>query len=134
MTVTGAGGLNLTPAPDLHEQHECGDGDGELHAIAGDANHSGSNDSKTFAIDKAASTTTVTLPASPFTYTGAAHDAGAVTVTGAGGLSLTPAAVYTNNVNAGTATASSPSRATRTTAAAATRELRDRQGDVDDRR
>jgi hypothetical protein len=42
----------------------------------------------------------------PFVYTGSAQTPATVSVTGAGGLSLTPTAVYTNNTNAGTATAS----------------------------
>jgi hypothetical protein len=50
--------------------------------------------------------TTVTIVGGLFTYTGAAQTPATVTVTGAGGLSLTPTAGYTNNVNAGRATAS----------------------------
>ena len=41
-----------------------------------------------------------------FFYTGLAQTPATVSVTGVGGLSLTPAASYFNNVNAGTATAS----------------------------
>src|SRR5205807_10631563 len=54
---------------------------------------------------QASSTTTVSCPAS-VPYTGAAQTPCTVSVTGAGGLSLTPTATYTNNTNAGTATAS----------------------------
>jgi hypothetical protein len=61
-------------------------------------------------IDKASSTTTVTCGAGPFTYTGSAIEPCTYTVTGAGGLSIpstaVPAAGYSNNVNAGTASAS----------------------------
>src|SRR4029450_8133528 len=57
-------------------------------------------------IAQAASVTTVTINGGPFAYTGAAQTPATVTVTGAGGLSLTPAADYANNTNAGTATAS----------------------------
>jgi hypothetical protein len=74
--------------------------------FAGDANHLGSTDSKTFAIGKATSTTTVTCGAGPFTYNGSAQTPCSVSVTGAGGLNLTPAPSYENNVGAGTATAS----------------------------
>ncbi|MDE3068888.1 MAG: Ig-like domain repeat protein [Verrucomicrobiota bacterium] len=58
------------------------------------------------AIAPAPSTTVVTINGGPFTYTGAAITPATVTVTGAGGLSLTPNPVYANNLNAGTATAS----------------------------
>src|SRR5437660_7911348 len=74
------------------------------YTYAGDANHEGSSDSKNFEITKAATTTTVTCPASA-TYTGTALTPCSVTVTGAN-LSLTAGANYTNNTNAGTATAS----------------------------
>jgi MBG domain (YGX type) len=57
-------------------------------------------------IYKAPSTTTVTIPGGPFTYTGLPQTPATVRVTGAGGLNLTPAAVYADNLNAGTATAS----------------------------
>ena len=57
-------------------------------------------------IGKAASTTVVTITGGPFTYTGAAQTPATVSVTGAGGLTLTPDPVYANNTNAGTATAS----------------------------
>ncbi|MBS4072748.1 MAG: hypothetical protein KGZ90_15560, partial [Algoriphagus sp.] len=57
-------------------------------------------------IDKAPTVTTVTINGGPFTYTGSEIEPATVTVTGAGGLNLTPAASYANNINAGTATAS----------------------------
>ncbi|MBS4072070.1 MAG: T9SS type A sorting domain-containing protein, partial [Algoriphagus sp.] len=57
-------------------------------------------------INKAPTVTTVTINGGPFTYTGSAITPATVTVTGAGGLNLTPAASYANNINAGTATAS----------------------------
>ena len=47
----------------------------------------------------------MTCPAS-VTYDGSAQTPCSVAVTGAGGLSLTPAPNYTHNTNAGTATAS----------------------------
>src|SRR6185437_4337473 len=65
-----------------------------------------SSDSKNFTIDKAPSVTIVTITGAPFTYTGSPITPATVTVTGAGGLSLTPTADYANNTNAGTATAS----------------------------
>jgi hypothetical protein len=48
----------------------------------------------------------VTCTAGPFVYTGSAYTPCSVSVTGAGGLSDTPAPVYANNVGAGTATRS----------------------------
>jgi hypothetical protein len=74
-------------------------------SFAGDANHDGSSDSKNFTIEKAASVTTVTCPASVI-YNGAAQTPCSATVTGAGGLSLTPTPTYANNTNVGTASAS----------------------------
>ena len=50
--------------------------------------------------------TTVTIVGGPFVYTGAALTPAVVMVTGVGGLSLTPTASYTNDVNPGLATAS----------------------------
>jgi len=58
------------------------------------------------AIGTAPSVTTVTCAAGPFTYNGAAQTPCSATVTGAGGLSLTPTPDYANNTDAGTATAS----------------------------
>ena len=58
----------------------------------------------TFAITPAASSTVVTCPTS-VGYDGTAQEPCTVLVTGAGGLSLTPDPIYTDNLNAGTATA-----------------------------
>jgi len=57
-------------------------------------------------IAKAASVTTVTCGAGPFTYNGSAHTPCSAAVTGPGGLSESLTVNYTDNVNAGTATAS----------------------------
>ena len=105
VTVTGAGGLNLTPAPSYDDNTNAGTATAS-YTFAGDANHTGSSDSETFTIDKASSTTTVTCPAGPFQYSGVDQHPASVTVTGAGGLSLTPAPSYDDNIDAGTATAS----------------------------
>ena len=104
VSVTGAGGLNLTPAATYVNNTNVGTATAS-YAYAGDANHEASNDSADFTIDPAASTTVVTCPAN-VTYTGSAQTPCTVSVTGAGGLNLTPAATYVNNINAGTATAS----------------------------
>ena len=84
VAVTGAGGLSLTPAPTYANNTDAGTATAS-YTYAGDANHSGSSDSKNFTIDKASSTTVVTIVGGPFTYTGLRADAGTVTVTGAGG-------------------------------------------------
>ncbi|PYV17386.1 MAG: hypothetical protein DMG21_08510, partial [Acidobacteria bacterium] len=69
-------------------------------------NYNNSNGAVTDSIAKASSTTTVTCPASAVTYTGSALTPCTATVTGAGGLSLTPTPSYENNLNVGTGTAS----------------------------
>ena len=104
-SVTGAGGLSLTPTVTHSNNTDAGTASAS-YAFTGDANHTGSTDSKNFTISKAPSTTVVTIVGGPFTYTGAAITPATVAVTSVGGLSLTPTATYTNNVNAGTATAS----------------------------
>src|SRR6185503_9054198 len=74
---------------------------------AGDSNHEGSSGNSSFSISKASSTTVVTCPASPQTYTGAAITPCTAHVTGVGGLDeeVTPVN-YSDNVNVGTAGAS----------------------------
>jgi hypothetical protein len=74
-------------------------------SYAGDANHTISNDSATFAIEKASSAAAVTCPAST-TYTGSAQTPCEGKATGAGGLNQTLTVSYTDNTNAGTAQAS----------------------------
>ena len=74
VSVTGAGGLSLSPTPIYTLNTDVGTATAELH-LPGDANHSGSTDSATFDITAAASTTVVTCPAS-VEYDGS--DAGAV--------------------------------------------------------
>ncbi|WP_143244262.1 MBG domain-containing protein, partial [Algoriphagus ratkowskyi] len=105
VSVTGAGGLSLTPAPLYVNNTNAGTATASF-TYAESANHFASSDSKDFTIGKAASVTVVTVPAGPYTYTGSAQTPASVSVTGAGGLNLTPAVDYANNVNAGTATAS----------------------------
>ena len=75
------------------------------YTFAGDANHSGSSDSETFTIGKAASTTAGEL-SGWCDVDGSAADALLGSVTGAGGSELDSDPVYSNNTNAGTATAS----------------------------
>ena len=105
VAVTGAGGLSLTPTADYTNNTNAGTATAS-YTYAGDDNYLSSSDSEDFTIGKAATTTVVTINGGSFAYTGLAQTPATVAVTGAGGLSLTPTAVYTNNTNAGTATAS----------------------------
>ena len=103
VSVTDAGGLNLTPAPVYADNTNAGTASAS-YTYTGDANHTGSADSKTFTIDKAPSSTTINCPTN-VTYTGTALTPCSATATGAGGLSVSVPVVYGNNTNAGTATA-----------------------------
>ena len=104
VAVTGVGGLNLTPVPLYANNLNAGTASAS-YTFTGDANHTGSSDSKNFTIGPASSTTVVGCPLS-VDYTGAALTPCAAAVSGVGGLSLvgTPIA-YTNNVAKGQATA-----------------------------
>jgi hypothetical protein len=102
VSVTGAN-LSLTPPPVYADNVNVGTASAS-YTYTGDANHTGSNGSATFEIGKATSTVTVTCPASE-TYTGLEIKPCTttyLTTDGSNGL-LTP--TYSNNVNAGTATA-----------------------------
>src|SRR2546422_849123 len=94
-TVTGAGGLSLAPTPSYSGNTNAGTATAS-YTFSGDANHTGSSDSKTFTIGQASSTTVVSFEAGPYTYRGSAFTA-TVAVTGAGGLSLTPAPSYSGD-------------------------------------
>src|SRR5439155_742031 len=97
VSVTGAGGLSLTPLPSytcvtapIHvAQTPCT----ASYSVAGDADHTGSSDSAVTTITQAPSVTVVSGGGS-FQFDGLAHGA-TVSVTGAGGLSLTPLPSYT---------------------------------------
>src|SRR5207247_1953672 len=98
VAVTGIGGLNDSPAP----VYSCGhapinfadSGCTASYSFAGDANHNGSSDTKTYIIAKAESATAVTVAGGvSFTYDGLSHPA-TVAVTGIGGLNDRPAPVY----------------------------------------
>ena len=86
VSVTGAGGLNLAPAP----VYSCGHAPVDVadsgctasYTYLGDANHLGSSDSKSYTISKA--TPTLSVNGGTFTYDGATHGA-TTTVTGVGG-------------------------------------------------
>src|SRR4029079_13696394 len=72
----------------------------------GDSNHNGSTATqKTITIGQAGSTTVVTCPTN-VTYNGAAQTPCTASVSGAGVLNQSLTISYSNNTNAGTATAS----------------------------
>jgi len=102
--VTGVGGLNQSVTVSHTNNTNAGTANGSA-TFAGGANHNGSNDSKNFTIDKAASVTTVTCPAN-VTYSGLAQTPCTAAATGAGGLNEVLTVSYTSNINAGTANAS----------------------------
>jgi hypothetical protein len=80
-------------------------GDYEASAsYPGDNNHTGSSSVADFTIGKASSTTT-TVGAGPFTYTGSAQVGGSGTVTGAGGLSTSATTLSYSANSDGTGTA-----------------------------
>jgi hypothetical protein len=74
-------------------------------ATVNDPNYQGSA-SGTFVIEQASSTTTVICGPGPFIYNGSAQTPCTAAVTGAGDLNQSLTVNYTNNTNAGTATAS----------------------------
>ncbi len=104
VSVTGAGGLNLTPAASYSNNTNVGTADASFNFL-GDANHSASSDAKNFAITPAVSVVIVSCPAS-VGYTGSAQTPCTANVTGVGGLNETVAVDHTNNTDAGTANAS----------------------------
>jgi hypothetical protein len=103
-TVTGDGGLNQSITVTYSNNTNAGTANASA-SFGGDANHAASSDSKTFVIDPAASTTTVSCPAH-VTYTGSALTPCTANVTGAGSLNQSLTVTYSNNTNAGTASAS----------------------------
>ncbi|MFA5910435.1 MAG: Ig-like domain-containing protein [Vicinamibacterales bacterium] len=103
-SVTGVGGLSAALSVSYSDNVNVGTATASA-SYGGDQNHTGSGDTKTFAITPAPSLTVVTCPAS-VTYTGAAIEACTASVTGVGGLNDVLSVGYSNNVNVGTATAS----------------------------
>jgi hypothetical protein len=102
--VTGAGGLDhSTP---VEYANNIGAGTATASAsFGGDANHLSDDASRTFTIEKADSTTSVSCPDSR-TYTGNPLEPCSAKATGAGSLDVDLSVSYADNVNAGTATAS----------------------------
>jgi len=104
-TTTVPAGLTVNITYDGGTELPVDAGTYAVVATINDANYEGSA-TDNLVIGKAATTTVVTITGAPFTYTGSPIEPATVSVTGPGGLNLTPAANYTNNTDAGTATAS----------------------------
>jgi hypothetical protein len=104
-TVTGAGGLSESLTVSYSNNTNAGTASASA-SYPGDANHFGSDDAESFTIDKASSTTTVTCEAGPHVFTGFTITPCSANVTGAGGLDDPVTVSYSNNTNAGTASAS----------------------------
>ena len=104
-TVTGAGGLSQSLTVNYTNNINAGTATASA-TFAGNANHTGSRDTKTFTIEKAVTVTTVSCGAGPFIFDGSPQTPCSATVTGPGGLNQVLTVNYTDNVNAGTATAS----------------------------
>jgi hypothetical protein len=103
--VTGAGGLHEDLPVSYSDNVNAGTATASA-SYAGDANHTGDSGSHTFAIGKASSQVTVACEAGPFTYTGSPHTPCSANVKGAGGLDQALTVNYSDNTDAGTATAS----------------------------
>ncbi len=103
--VTGAGGLNQALTVSYTDNVDAGTATASA-SYAGTANYNASSDTENFTIGKANTTTTVTCTAGAIAYNGAAHTPCSASVTGAGGLNEALTVSYTDNVDAGTATAS----------------------------
>src|SRR5262249_13057619 len=104
-SVTGAGGLNQSLTVNYSDNTDAGIATASA-SYPGDTNHNRSSDTQPFTIDKGNSVTTVTCPPGPYTYNGSAQEPCSASVTGAGGLNQSLTVNYSNNVDAGTATAS----------------------------
>src|SRR6185436_17469349 len=104
VAVTGAGGLSLTPDPTYASNTNAGINTASAnYTYGGDANHSGSADSATFAIAKAA--VTATAGGGSTTFDGSTHAPTACVVTGDYTGDLTCA---NNPASVGPATATTP--------------------------
>lgn len=114
-TANGAGGLNqalvvtytgrntTVYGPSTTPPTNAGDYTASAN-FAGDGNHTGSSDSKDYSIAQAGSATTVTCPAS-VVFTGLPLTPCTAVATGAGGLNVSLAVSYANNLNPGIASA-----------------------------
>ena len=105
VAVTGAGGLNLTPAPNYANNLNAGTASAS-YTFAGDDNHAGSSGAGGFTIPQAPSTVAVSCTPS-VTYTGLPQAPCAAQATGVGisPVNVSGSLVYMGNTNAGPATA-----------------------------
>ncbi len=103
-TVTGAGGLSLTPTPTYTGNTEVGTATAAV-TYAGSINYVAKSGTATFQITLSPSITTVTCTAT-VVFTNVAQTPCTATVTGVGGLSLAPTPTYSLNTAVGIATAS----------------------------
>ena len=104
-SVTGTGGLSQSLTVTYTNNTDAGTATAAA-AFTGDENHEGASSSATFEIARANVTVTVTCDDGPFVFDGDVHEPCAATVQGPG-LDTTVDVDYANNVNAGTASASS---------------------------
>ncbi len=107
-TAAGVGGVILSGGLTLSGTTHSNAGvyGSDAWSFSGGTNYFDANGAISDSIAKAPTTTTVTIVGGPFAWTGGPVTPATITVTGAGGLSLTPMANYANNVNIGLATAS----------------------------
>jgi hypothetical protein len=101
--ATGAGGLSVPVAVTYDDNVNAGPVTASA-TFAGDANHAGSSDNETFSIAQASSS--IDIDCSEAVYTGLALTPCTATATGAGGLVVDVPVTYSNNIDAGTASAS----------------------------
>ena len=101
-SVSGVGGLLAPVVVSYSGNTNAGTATAQV-VFAGDANHMGAFAARSFTITRAASVVTVSCTMS-VVFTGAALTPCTVSVTGVGGLSMAPAAVYSTNINVGKAT------------------------------
>jgi hypothetical protein len=104
-SATGAGGLNQTLTVDYSNNTNAGTANASA-SYAESANHLGNTGSATFTIAKAPVTVSVVCSPATVTYNGDPQTPCSASVMGAGGLNQTLTVGYSNNTNAGTATAS----------------------------
>jgi hypothetical protein len=103
-SAIGVGGASL-PGLSLGSSFTDAPGGSAHWTFTGGINYNDQSGDVAIALDKAASTTVVTC-GGPYSYNGLPQTPCSVSVTGAGGLHVTPTPTYSNNLNAGIASAS----------------------------
>ena len=105
-TCTGLGGVDLSAGFDPGERFTVAGEHTTTWTFAGGGNYADVTGTAAVSIAKAASTTVVTCPAGGATFDGSAQEPCTAKVTGVGGLDESVTVSYTDNTNAGAATAS----------------------------